>query len=165
MEFVVPLENFSLIWRRHHSRWTAANFDLCAALMAIEQWGFFNVPHLLRHGTTVYNGHLRGPVTLTALAERLVVKLSLPACFYDLSLSRPGIEPRSPACEANALPLRHRGGCLTYKATKWDGLSDETAKTEVLYHSSVARRSLLSVWQLTAKYILRKKIEIYWYER
>ena len=34
-------------------------------------------------------------------------------CFYDLGLSRPGIKPRSPACEASALPLRHRSG-LTY---------------------------------------------------
>ena len=30
--------------------------------------------------------------------------------FYDFGLSRPGIEPRAPACEANALPLTHRGG-------------------------------------------------------
>ena len=44
----------------------------------IEQWGFFNVPHRLRHGPTVYNGHLRGPVTLTPVAERLAVELSLP---------------------------------------------------------------------------------------
>ena len=29
-------------------------FDLCSALMAIEQWVFFNVPHLLRHGPTLY---------------------------------------------------------------------------------------------------------------
>ena len=28
----------------------AANFDLCLALMANEQWGFFSVPHLLWHG-------------------------------------------------------------------------------------------------------------------
>ena len=28
-----------------------ANFDLCSALMAIEQWGFFSVSHLLWHGT------------------------------------------------------------------------------------------------------------------
>ena len=51
--------------------------------------------------TSVYNGHLRGPVTLTAIAERLAVELSLPvlttwvcrswasntqhsACFYDI---------------------------------------------------------------------------------
>ena len=64
-EFFVPLENFSLIWRCHHYWWTAANFDLCWALMAIEQWGFFSVPHLLWHGASVYNGHLQGPVTLS----------------------------------------------------------------------------------------------------
>ena len=40
LKFIVPLENFSLIWRRHHFRWRAANFDLCSVFMAIEQWGF-----------------------------------------------------------------------------------------------------------------------------
>ena len=30
--------------------------------------------------------------------------------FYDIGLSRPGIEPRSPACEANAPFLSQRGG-------------------------------------------------------
>ena len=34
----------------HNYRWMDANFDLCSALMAIEQWGFFSVPHLLWHG-------------------------------------------------------------------------------------------------------------------
>ena len=100
-----PLENFSLIWRRKHCRWRAANFDLWLALMAIEQWGFFNVPHLLWHGPTVYNVHLRGPVTLTPYPERLTDSGAVTTCFYDLGLSRPRIEPRSPACEANALPL------------------------------------------------------------
>ena len=77
--FIVPLENFSLIWRRHHCWWRAANFDLCSTLMANEQWRFFNsMPHLLWHGASVYNGHLQGPVTLTPIAERLTVKLSLP---------------------------------------------------------------------------------------
>ena len=33
-------------------------------------------------------------------------------CHY-LGLSRPVIEPRSPACEANALPIRHRTGAGT----------------------------------------------------
>ena len=46
------LENFSFIWRRHHYRWRASNFDLYMALMAIEQWGFFSVPHILWHGTS-----------------------------------------------------------------------------------------------------------------
>ena len=33
----------------------ATNFDLiCTALITIEQWGFFSVPHLLWHETSVY---------------------------------------------------------------------------------------------------------------
>ena len=77
LEFFDPLENCSLIWRGHLCR--AAIFELCSALMTIEQWVFFSVPHLLWHGASVYNGHLRGPVTLTPIAERLTVELSLPA--------------------------------------------------------------------------------------
>ena len=45
----VPLENFLFIWSRHNCRWRSANFDLCSALIAIEQCGFFSVPYLLGH--------------------------------------------------------------------------------------------------------------------
>ena len=76
--FFVPLENRSLIWRCHHHRWQAANFDLCSALVAIAQWVFFSVPDLLWHGSSVNNGHHRGPVTLAHISERLAVELSLP---------------------------------------------------------------------------------------
>ena len=94
VEFFIPLENFSLIWRRHHCRWRAANFDLCSALMAIEQWELFNMAHPLRQGPTVYNGHLRGPVTLTLVAERLPVELSLPV-FTTVCRDRgSNIDPR-----------------------------------------------------------------------
>ena len=90
LEFIVPFETFSLIWRRHHCRWRAANFDLlCSALMAIEQWGFFSVPHLLWHGASVYNCHLRGSVTHTPITERLA---AVSTCFYDLGLSLLGFE-------------------------------------------------------------------------
>ena len=75
--FIRPTLEFSVIWKRHHCQWRAANYDLCSALMAIEQWGFFSVSHLLWKGSSVYNGHLRGPVTLTPFAERLAVELSL----------------------------------------------------------------------------------------
>ena len=51
------------------------------------------MPHPLRHGSTVYNGHLRGPVTLTLVAFG---SGAVTTCFYDLGLSRPGIKPRSP---------------------------------------------------------------------
>ena len=49
------------------------------------QWEFFNVPHLLWHKLIVYNGHIRGPVTLTPVAERLAVELSLGTCFNDVT--------------------------------------------------------------------------------
>ena len=77
LEFFVPLGNFSLIWRRHLYRWRAANVDLCLALMAIEQRGFFSVQHLLWHGKSVYNGHLRRPLKLTPTAKHLSVEQSL----------------------------------------------------------------------------------------
>ena len=32
-----------------------------------------------------------------------------------LGMTRPGIEPRSSACEADALPLGHRSGCMKSK--------------------------------------------------
>ena len=76
LEFFVPIENISLIWRRQPCLWRAANFDLCSALMTIEQWRFFSVTHLLWHGASDYNGHLQWPVTLTPIAERLAVELS-----------------------------------------------------------------------------------------
>ena len=52
--------------------------DTYSALMAIEQWGFFKVPHILWHWTTFYNGDLRGPVTLTHNVKSLALELSLP---------------------------------------------------------------------------------------
>ena len=70
--------NFSLIWRRHHYRSRAANFYLCSSLMAIEQGGLFSVPHLLWHEVSIYNVQLRGPATLTPIAECLAVELWLP---------------------------------------------------------------------------------------
>ena len=63
--------------------------------MAIEQWGFFNVPHQLRHGPTLYDGHLRGPVTLTPVAEGLVVELSLPVFTTQVCRDR-GSNPDLP---------------------------------------------------------------------
>ena len=41
--FFVPLENFHSYGDvRYHYCWRVASFDLCSALMAIEQWGFFS---------------------------------------------------------------------------------------------------------------------------
>ena len=65
-------------------RGRAANFDLCSALMVIEQWGFFSVPHLLWHWAFVYNG-LRRHMTLAPFAERLSVELSLYLRFLSVA--------------------------------------------------------------------------------
>ena len=83
-----PTRNFFTQRRLHHCHWEAANFDVSWALVAIEQWGLVRVPHLLWHGAFVYNGHLRGPVTLTPTAERLAVDMSLPV-FTTYSRSVP----------------------------------------------------------------------------
>ena len=100
--FFVPLKNFSLIWIRHYCRWRAANIDLCSTLMAIERRGLFSVPHLLWHKASVYNGHLRGAVTLTTIAERLSVGLSL--TVFTIWVCRGlDLNTQPSACEANIL--------------------------------------------------------------
>ena len=75
------------------SPFPAANFDLRSANVAIEQWG-----------ASVYNDHLRGLVTLTPIAERLAVRLSLPVftswvgCGWDSNT-------QSSVCGSNARTL------------------------------------------------------------
>ena len=107
----VPLENLLLIWRSHHYRWSATNFDLCSALMPIEQWGFFSMPHLLWHGASIYNGHHRGPVTLKPIAERWAGELSLP--IFTTYVCRLGFEHpifRLRGERSNQLRHRRRNG-------------------------------------------------------
>ena len=76
--FFCPTREFFILIECHPYRWRAAKFDLCSALMAIEQWEIFSVPHLLWHGTSIYTGHLRDLVTVAPVAKGLAGKLSLP---------------------------------------------------------------------------------------
>ena len=103
--FFVQSENFSLIWRRHNYWWKAANFDLCSALIAIEQWGFFSVPHLLWHGASsprTRDTHTNWSAFCTGAVS---------TCFYDLGLSRLGFEhPTFSLRDARSNWLRHRRG-------------------------------------------------------
>ena len=89
--FFVPLENVSLICRRYHCRWRAAYFELRSALMASEQWGFFNVPYLLWHGASIYNGHLRRSVDTHTYCQAFS-RRAVNTCFYDLGMSLLGFE-------------------------------------------------------------------------
>ena len=92
------------------TKWRVANYDLYSALMAIEQWGFLSVPHLLWHRASVCNGHLRGSMTLTPIAEPLAMELSLPV-FNDLSQSRLGFKHPTFCMQGErSYQLRHHSG-------------------------------------------------------
>ena len=111
LDFIVPEENFTHNCRRHHYRWKPASFDLNSVRtgMSIEQRGFFSVLHLLWHGSSVYNGHLQEPVTLTPITVNLAMELSLPV--YDLGLSQFGFEhPTFRLRGKRSYRLRHRRG-------------------------------------------------------
>ena len=113
--FVWSLSSHSKIFHsygdvtRHHCRWRAANYDLYAR----DSWPLSSEGPLTCH--TYYD---TGLPFIIVISEDLWHAHLLPSVwqwschyiFYDSGLSRPGIEPRSPACEANALPIRHRGG-------------------------------------------------------
>ena len=66
------------------------------------------VPHLLWHGTSVYNGHLRGRVIVFPIAECLTVELSLPVFMTmavgirtpNLPLAWPALKPGNCAIAA-----------------------------------------------------------------
>ena len=103
LEFIVPLEHFSLMWRRHHCWWRAANFDLCSALMAIELWGFFTCHTYCDTGLPLIMVISEDPWNspcCRAFGSGAVI-----TCFYDLHLSRPGIEPRSPDKHFNTVEI------------------------------------------------------------
>ena len=87
--------------------------ELCPALMAIEHWRFFSVPHLLWHRASFYNGHLQWPVTLTPNAERLAVEKSLPVLTtYICRGWGSNIQPS--ACGANAQTHCATAAAVTY---------------------------------------------------
>ena len=76
--------------------------------MAIEQWGFSSVPHLLCYVASVYYGHLHGPVTLTPNAS--VWQWSWHYLFCDSDLSRLGFDPTFHLRGERSSLLRHRSG-------------------------------------------------------
>ena len=84
----LPLKSFTC-WRvlGTHGHWAVMNFI---------------VPHQLWHGASVYNGHLRGLLTLTLIAEQFSMDLSLPVF---MTIFRRGWDSNTQpsACEANSL--------------------------------------------------------------
>ena len=101
--------------------------------MTIEQWWFLSVPHLDKALASVYNGHLRGPVTLTPIDSGAVI-----TCFNDLGLLRLGFEHltfRMRGKRSN--PLHHRRG--DYSIGRW------TAITRLTYGEGVI---MIEIYQI-----------------
>jgi hypothetical protein len=67
----------------------AANLDLCLAFMAFSSEGFFYVPHLLRHGTSVFKVISERPMILTSEC-RALVKGAIATYFKRLRFDAPG---------------------------------------------------------------------------
>ena len=95
------------------------------ALMDIEQWGFFSVPHLLWHGTSVYNGHRRGPLTLAPVTDHLGVETSLPVLTTQVCRG----------CDSNTQTSKHKANvlndCVTNMFVIWSqNISIQKYKTK-----------------------------------
>ena len=89
------------------------NFGPCPAAMTPGQWGFFSVTHLPWHGESVYNDHIRAPMTLAAIREGFGSG-AFTTCFNDWGLSRLGFElPTYRLHGECSNPLRHRCGSTT----------------------------------------------------
>ena len=88
---------FSLIWRRHQYRWkTMLGTHGYWAVRVLK----LSTPTVT--GTFVYYGHLRGPLALTPITERLAAELSL--LFFTTSVCCGWDSNTQPsACGANAL--------------------------------------------------------------
>ena len=113
---------------------------------------------LLWHGTSVYNGHLRGPVPLTPVAERLAAELSLPV-FTTLVCRDRGSKPDLPHamrtlylyanCKVNkfTLKVRYIVCCLIYSVFL------ETIKNITRHNCGVFLKSRISPLKYSKPFI------------
>ena len=154
---LVPLGNFSLIWRRHQYRWRAENF--LPVLGTHDHWANFmvllSVSHLLWHGASVYNGHLRGPVTSdTHNYCRVFGSGAITTCFYDSDLLRLGFEhPTFRLKGEHSRPLRP-------VVVKVKNFKDTEEKKKPLRNKAQCmnlkkKYTFLAIWQLTILLRLR----------
>ena len=70
-------------------------------------------------GPPFYNGHLRGPVTLTSNAERLAVELSLPVFTTQVCRVR-GSNPDLPHARRTLYLYAIAGVCSLSSTTEWN---------------------------------------------
>ena len=111
LDFFVPLENVSIIWRRTITGEWLQIFNLCSAPMPLSSKGslschtYCDMGHPRTHDTHTYCQTFgSGAVTY---------------CFYDLGLSQAGFKYPTfrLRCERSN-PLRHRCGCYGCRITQ-----------------------------------------------
>ena len=103
--FLRPTRKFWLIWRRRHRRnWVQILTYRCMLgthghrAVRVLYHAIPTVTRVIR----LYNGHLWGSVTLTRIAQRLAVELSLPLFMTKICRGWDS-NTKSSTCEANAL--------------------------------------------------------------
>ena len=100
----VSLTNFSFNLEMSQLPMKGQNFDPYSTL-TIEQRGFFNVratPTVTRDNSLKWSSPRTRDTHTCYWAFGI---WDLTTCFNNIGLSRPGIEPRCPACQANVLSL------------------------------------------------------------
>ena len=112
LEFFVPLENFSLICMET----SPLPVKSCKFWPMLGTHGHWAVPHLFWQGASVYtcNKHLRGSVTLTPIAERLAVELSLPVFTTQVCRGWDSNTQTFRLRGKRSNPLPHRRGYLFF---------------------------------------------------
>ena len=114
----IPLENFSLVWKCRHYRWSASKSDICAALMAIKKWGLISAPQLYcDKGPPFKWSSLRTRDTRTfcrAFGSWALTSCCLTTWFYNLRLSGPGFVHITFRMRGNILTDYVTAQCITW---------------------------------------------------
>ena len=126
-------------------------------MLGIYESSLATLPTVLWHGTSIYNGHLREPMTLTPIVVGLSVELSLHVPVLRLMSVATGIRTHKPfACGANA--LTH---CTTAEAginnSNWSPIWNALY---IYFNIFFVPRELLRLWQW---YIWRMFWVFWWF--
>ena len=117
--FWVAQAIFQLSGDCHHCRRQGCKFSPMLSAYSFQQWGFFYVPHLLRHGTSVFKVISERPVILTSKCWALG-EGAIPTYFHVLGLTRPGAEHGArthdlPITRRELYQLSHRDAWPTFQ--------------------------------------------------
>ena len=101
--------NYPLIWIWHYYRWKSSNFDPWPALIVLELWRLFSLPHLLWHGPGIHLSLSPPRNHDTYTCCRAFGSGAVTTWFYDLCVSCLGFEHKTfrIRCERSNRLRRH----------------------------------------------------------